>query len=61
MLFDATICITCAGNRQTRKPDAVNPRQVDAVVQAFIYMSHRNDLGFVCQFSLSCQLRTTFP
>ena len=27
-----TICITCAGNRQSKKPDTANPRQVDAVV-----------------------------
>ncbi len=27
-----TICITCAGNHLFRKPDADNPRQVNAVV-----------------------------
>ena len=25
--------ITCAGNHKTRKPDATNPRQVDAIVR----------------------------
>ena len=31
-----TICITCAGNLQCRKPDAANPRQVHAVLNAII-------------------------
>jgi hypothetical protein len=30
-----TICITCAGNHQTLKPDAAVPRQVHAVVSVY--------------------------
>ncbi len=33
---EGTICITCAGNHQCQKPDALIPRQVDAgVMHAF--------------------------
>jgi len=38
-LFGTTICITCAGNHQTRKSDAANQRQVDAVVRRFLHLN----------------------
>ena len=55
-----TVCITCAGNHLYPKPDASIPRQVDAVVKAFLYMSHRKNLGLVFEFSLPCRICTSF-
>jgi hypothetical protein len=43
--------ITCAGNRQCEKPDAVIPRQVDAVVMAVLFPNLYIFYGKGCHIS----------
>ena len=39
------ICVTCAGNQKTLKPNAAIPRQVDAIVRARFYYDAINAIG----------------
>jgi len=48
-----TICITCAGNHQTRKPDAANPRQVDAFVRSIFQFAKDVTSEVVLNFGMA--------